>query len=204
VAEDGWQVEGTLMIACNCDYGCPSNVNGRPTTGKCEGGWTWHIESGHYGDTSLDGLNFSIYADWPGAIHEGGGKAVAFVDERADDAQREAIRTLARGEVGGPWAIFINTFDLDGPHPVPYEIEVDGERSSYRIGSAAELQMAPITNPVTGAEVHPRLVLPEGLLTRELGLFRSEKFRVDGEAGGVRYDHTGRYAALGAFANSGP
>ena len=66
----------------------------------------------------------------------------AISQQEADDAQREAIRTLARGEVGGPWAIFINTFDLDGPHPVPYEIEVDGERSSYRIGSAAELQMA--------------------------------------------------------------
>ena len=44
-----WTLKGTLMIACNCDYGCPCNVNGRPTTGKCEGGWTWHIESGSYG-----------------------------------------------------------------------------------------------------------------------------------------------------------
>src|SRR5213596_2621085 len=93
-----WMIKGTLIIACNCEYGCPCNVNGRPTTGKCEGGWTWHVQSGHYGDTTLDGLSFSVFADWPGAIHEGGGRAVAYVDERADERQLEAITALVRGE----------------------------------------------------------------------------------------------------------
>ncbi|HET7745329.1 MAG TPA: DUF1326 domain-containing protein [Gaiellaceae bacterium] len=188
-------------MACNCDYGCPCNVNGRPTTGKCEGGWTWHVESGRYETTSLDGLNFSIYADWPGAIHEGGGRAVAYVDERADERQRDAITTLMRGEAGGPWAIFINTYELDGPHRAPYAVDLAGGRSSCRIGDAAELQVEPIKNPVTGNEVNPRLLLPEGLLTRDLGLFASQRFKVKGH---VSYDHSGRYAAVGAFANSGP
>lgn len=195
-----WNIEGTLMIACNCDYGCPCNVNGLPTSGDCEGGWTWHIETGHYGDTSLDGLNFSIFADWPGAIHDGGGKAIAFVDERADDSQREALTAIARGEVGGPWGVFSNTYELDGPHPAPYEVEVAGGRSSYRVGTFAELQVEPISNPVTGEHINPRLLLPEGLLVRDLGLYGSKTFRVEE---GVRYDHSGRYAAVGAFANSG-
>ena len=200
MSED-WTIEGTLMIACNCDYGCPCNVNGRPTTGKCEGGWTWHVDSGRYGTTTLDDLNFSIFADWPGAIHEGGGRAVGYIDERADEAQQERIVALMRGEAGGPWAIFITTYDLDGPHSVPYEVEAAGERSYYRIGAVAELQVEPIQNPVTGNEVHPRLLLPEGLLASDLGLFRSQKFRVED---GISYDHSGRYAAVGAFANSGP
>ena len=201
MAREDWAIQGTLMIACNCDYGCPCNVNGRPTTGECEGGWTWHIDSGRYGATTLDDLNFSIFADWPGAIHEGGGRAAAYIDECADEAQQHAITALARGKAGGPWAIFITTYDLDGPHSVPYEVEVAGERSHYRIGAVAELQMEPIRNPVTGNEVHPRLLLPEGLLSSDLGLFRSQKFRVEG---GVSYDHSGRYAAVGAFANTGP
>jgi hypothetical protein len=201
VAGEDWALEGTLMIACNCDYGCPCNVNGLPTTGKCEGGWTWHVETGRYGSTRLDDLNFSVFADWPGAIHDGGGRAVAYLDERADEAQRRVLTALVRGEGGGPWAIFITTYELAGPHLVPYEVEVAGERSSYRIGAVAELQVEPIKNPVTGNEVHPRLLLPEGLLTRDLGLFRSQKFRVKGEVG---YDHSGRYAAVGVFANTGP
>lgn len=201
MATDAWAVEGTLMIACNCDYGCPCNVNGRPTTGKCEGGWTWHVESGRYETTSLDDLNFSIFADWPGAIHEGGGRAVAYVDERADQRQRDAITALVRGDAGGPWAIFINTYELDGPHQAPYAVDLAGERSYYRIGDLAELQVEPIRNPVTGDQVHPRLLLPEGLLARDLGLFASQKFEVKGH---VSYDHSGRYAAVGAFAHSGP
>ena len=201
VTASTWTLKGTLMIACNCDYGCPCNVNGRPTTGKCEGGWTWHIESGSYGTTVLDGLNFSIFADWPGAIHEGGGQAISFIDERADDSQRRALTELAHGRAGGPWGVFATTYQLEGPDPVPYEVDVANGHSHYRVGDAAELRVEPIRNPVTGNEVHPRLLLPEGLLVRELGLFASQKFKVKGN---VSYDHSGRYAAVGAFTNSGP
>ncbi len=198
---EAWKLEGTMMVACNCDYGCPCNVNGRPTTGKCEGGWTWHVDSGHHGATRLDGLNFSVFADWPGAIHEGGGIADAYFDERADDRQRQAIAELLLGHAGGPWGVFIKTYDLAGPFPAPYELEVAGEQSHFRIRDIAELRVVPIKNPVTGQEVHPRLLLPEGLLVRDLSLYASERFRVKGRVG---YDHSGRYAAMGAFSNAGP
>jgi hypothetical protein len=194
-------MQGTMIVACNCDFGCPCNVNGRPSTGKCEGGWTWKIDSGHYGDTSLDSLAFSIYANWPAAIHEGGGVAVSFFDERADEAQREALVTLARGEAGGPWAIFISTYELAEPAPQPYDIEVAEESSRFTIGDVAELQMQTIKNPVTGNEIHPRLSLPEGLLVRDMGLYASKTFRV---CDGIDYDHSGRYAALGTFDYAGP
>ena len=47
------ELKGTVLIACNCDYGCPCNFNGLPTTGKCEGNWNWHIEAGRFGDVPL-------------------------------------------------------------------------------------------------------------------------------------------------------
>jgi hypothetical protein len=196
VAGPSRAIKGTLMIACNCDYGCPCNVNGRPTSGDCEGGWTWHIGSGRFDETALDGLNFSIFADWPGAIHEGGGTAVAYLDDDADEAQQAALASIIRGEAGGPWEIFLRTYELEGPYAAHYTVKLDGERSSYRVGDAAELEIEPIRNPVTGADVHPRLLLPDGLLTKELGLFASRTFRV---RRGVNYDHSGRYAAVGSF-----
>ena len=165
------------------------------------GRWTWHIDSGSYGTTVLDDLNFSIFADWPGAIHEGGGQAISLIDERADDSQRRALTELATGRAGGPWGVFANTYQLEGPDPVPYEVDVANGHSYYRVGDIAELRVEPIRNPVTGDEVHPRLLLPEGLLVRDLGLFASQKFKVKGN---VSYDHSGRYAAVGPFTNSGP
>src|SRR5689334_24439923 len=86
-------MRGQVVIACNCDYGCPCNVNGRPTMGKCEGGWTWAIEKGAYGEVPLDGMTIGQYANWPAAIHEGNGVAVSFIDERADKPQRQALRS---------------------------------------------------------------------------------------------------------------
>jgi hypothetical protein len=98
-----WQLSGKVLVSCNCDWGCPCNFNARPTTGKCEGGWTWQVDRGTYGDVRLDGLCFSVYANWPGAIHDGNGEALLLLDERADVPQRAAIETLLDGKIGGPW-----------------------------------------------------------------------------------------------------
>jgi hypothetical protein len=192
-----WQASGTVLTACNCDYGCPCNFNARPTQGHCEGGWSWHVGTGLYGEVRLDGLNLTVYADWPGAIHDGDGKAIAFYDERADDDQRRALLTLLAGDAGGPWGIFRATYDfVRAPAPAAYELELSGERSRLLIGEAVELETEPIRNPVTGAEAHPRIVLPEGLVAKELDVLSSRRFRVDDA---LAYDHTGRYAMVAPF-----
>src|SRR3954452_25380916 len=98
-----WELKGTVVVACNCDSGCPCNFNALPTTGNCEGTWTWHVERGNFGETSLDDLNFNVCVNWPGAIHEGNGEALILVDERSDEAQRKAIEALVGGDGGGPW-----------------------------------------------------------------------------------------------------
>ena len=196
-----WRIEGRLLIACNCDYGCPCNFNARPSYGDCEGMWTWHVDRGTLGDVHLDGVTFSVFADWPAAIHEGGGKAVAYVDESASAEAREAVAMLMRGGVGGPWAIFINTYDLDGPHAVRYELDLRDHRSRLRVGDVAELELQPITNPVTGVEVHSGAVLPAGLVCKEMSFAASKTFRVDD---GVSFDHSGQYAAFAPFAYAGP
>ena len=49
-----WGVSGNVLIACNCDFGCPCNFNARPSRGHCEGGWIWLIEKGHVGAVRLE------------------------------------------------------------------------------------------------------------------------------------------------------
>jgi hypothetical protein len=199
---ESWQLRGTVLIACNCDYGCPCNFNALPSRGKCEGQWTWHVDAGSYGDLSLDGLNFTVAVDWPGAIHEGNGTALILVDERADEEQREAIGILVGGDVGGPWGILSWTWPtVHGPMPVPYDLEVAGVGSRVRAGEHLLLEMEAIRNPVTGAEVHPGAVLPEGLIFKRGDFASSRQFRV---ANGIEYEHAGRYTAVAPFEYSGP
>lgn len=198
-----WNMKGTLIIACNCDYGCPCNVNGRPTTGKCEGGWTWQLEAGVYGDVKLGGLCIGLYANWPAAIHEGNGVATTLIDERADAAQRDALRSLVEGRSGGPWAIFRKTFtELLGPNYVPYEVDSASQLPRVRGGDALAIETEYIRNPVTKETIHPRLALPEGLVVKDCALVASKRFTL--RADKVQYDHSGRYAAFGFFQYFGP
>src|SRR5258708_8905394 len=89
-----WNLKGTVLIACNCDYGCPCNFNALPTHGHCEGGWAWHVQDGRYGGTDLSGLSFSIAADWPKAIHDGNGAAAVLIDDPPNDPQPQPLPTL--------------------------------------------------------------------------------------------------------------
>ena len=201
-ATNDWELEGTVLIACNCDYGCPCNFNARPTHGNCEGGWTWHVDRGRYGDVPLSGIAFCVFVQWPGAIHEGNGEALILVDERADQAQREAVGTLVGGDVGGPWGILGWTWPtVHGPLAVPFELELAGLDSRLRVGEHVELELEPIRNPVTGAEVHPAAVLPEGLIVKRADFGSSKLYRV---RNGISFDHTGRYVAIGPFSYAGP
>jgi hypothetical protein len=198
---DTWTLKGQVLVACNCDWGCPCNFNARPTTGKCEGGWTWHVERGRYGDVSLDGLNFSVYVNWPGAIHEGNGEALILVDEQAETRQRDAIAALVGGKIGGPWGVLAWTWPtIHGPFAAKYDVQFDGVNSRISCGTYVEIEGAPIRNPVSGAEAHPSVVLPEGIILKEGALGATKRFVVKG---GISYDHSGQYLALGPFDYSG-
>ena len=192
-----WRLKGKVLVACNCDWGCPCNFNARPTTGKCEGGWTWHVEDGAAGDVTLDGLNFSVYGNWPGAIHEGNGEALVVIDERADAAQRAAIEEILGGKVGGPWAVLGWTWPkVHGPLTAAYTLTFDGVRTRMRCGDYVNVECGPIRNPVTGAESYPGIVLPQGIVLKQGDLGATTRFRV---SHGVEYDHSGQYMAVGPF-----
>lgn len=197
-----WQLRGTAFIACNCDWGCPCNFNALPSKGFCEGGWTWHIDTGTVDDLRLDGLNFSVFVKWPGAIHHGNGEGVILVDARASDAQADAITALVSGNFGGPWGVLAWTWPtVHGPKLVPYEVTTDGMRSAVTAGDSLSIEYSTIRNPVSGAETHPRVVLPEGLIVKDADLGVASVFKLDE---GIRLDHSGQYGAVGPFSYSWP
>ena len=191
-----WRLAGDVLIACNCDWGCPCNFNARPSRGKCEGGRIWMIDRGSVGATDVSGLGIALFADWPGAIHEGGGRAACYLDDRATGDQAQALTSVLRGELGGPWGIFSKTYDLAGPERAPFDVHLAAYDSRATIGGAVELQVQTMRNPVTQAEVHPEMVLPEGLVVKRGQLAASRVFRVKDS---VAYDHSGQYAAFGRF-----
>lgn len=199
---DSWTLKGTVFIACNCEYGCPCNFNAPPSHGTCEGGWTWHISEGAFGSVSLKGLNFSVFAKWPKAIHEGNGEALIYIDERADSSQREALATLVKGDVGGPWGVLAWTWPkIHGTKFVTYTVKEDGFNSKITANHCFELEYTTIKNPVSGADAYPAVLLPQGLIVKHADLAASKTFRLEDA---MSMDHSGKYSAMGAFEYSGP
>ena len=99
--------------------------------------------------------------------------------------------------MGGPWGILAWTWPKKhGPHAVSYNVSFDSVNTRVKAGDHVEVECSPIKNPVTGAEVHPGVVLPEGIIFKRGDLGTTTHFRV---SNGIEYDHTGKYMAAGPF-----
>ncbi len=106
------------------------------------------------------------------------------------------------GAAGGPWRILRNTIStLHGPQFVRFDVELAGARTRVRAGNVLELEMEPIRNPVTKAEVFPRVVLPQGFVYNESTRTSSRAFRIQGP---IQYEYAGRDAAFSLFEYTGP
>lgn len=164
-----WEIEATELSSCNCNYGCPCQFNSPPTHGHCEAMVGIVIHRGHFGEASLDGLKVAFVMQWPGPIHEGGGKAYIVVDENADEPQRQGLLAILSGEETEPGATIFNVFaaTLDTVFDpdfkaIDIEIDVEARVGHVRVDGVGESVGRPILNPVTGEPHRARINLPEG------------------------------------------
>ena len=175
-----WQLEGDYLQACNCDYGCPCEFEAPPTQGFCEGLGAWRINKGRYGDVSLDGLGLGFSAHWPQAIHLGNGTGVVFIDEKANEQQRDALTQIASGQAGGmPFEIIVTTLSKVDIQFVPFEFNINGSKSSAKMGSAASMSFEPIKNPVSGEEESIRIEHGTGFLFKGADVVSGKECRAN-------------------------
>jgi hypothetical protein len=164
-----WSIKGPSIVACNCDWGCPCQFNALPTYGDCRATLGMRIDEGHFGDIDLSGQKIAVLVAWPKAIHEGHGQALPIVDKKADERQREALLKIMSGEETEPGATFFNVFasTYDTVHPprfedIEFEADIEGRVGRIRVPGLVSAQVAPIRNPVNGAEHRARIALPQG------------------------------------------
>lgn len=87
-ASNAWKITGALSEACTCAVPCSCNFGEGPSPhAYCYPFYSYEIRKGNYGDVVLDGLHF-------GATDLKSGRTI-FIDERANDKQREALRLIA-------------------------------------------------------------------------------------------------------------
>ncbi|MBT3557774.1 MAG: DUF1326 domain-containing protein [Rhodospirillales bacterium] len=172
MAHVDWELHGLEFGNCNCDYSCPCQFEAKPTHGDCRGIGFFKIDKGHFGDVSLDGLKMGAVYDWPATIPEGNGKCQIFIDENADEAQRDALYRLSMGEEAEPFSnIFTvytatcTTFHDTVYTDILFEMDMD-KRTGHGVAKGLCETIAEPIIGFGGDEHRAQIHLPKGIECR--------------------------------------
>jgi hypothetical protein len=155
-----WQFSGDYFENCNCDVVCPCLFStkppftAQPTYGACDVAFGFHIERGHYGDVSLDGLNAALMVHTPSAMAQGNWTVALYVDERADEPQRQALQAIFAGQAGGVMGGFAPLIgNVLGIKFVPITFQKNGMQRSLEIPGLAHLAIHAVPSVVPDKEI---------------------------------------------------
>ena len=169
-----------------------------PSHGDCTGIVAFKIERGSCEDVPLNDLAVVGTFYFPRAIHHGGGVFQPIVDERATEAQRDALFYIMSGEdqpVGTMFQIFsviVDTIKDPVFSRIDFEWDMDRRRARIEVADVVRAHSEPIRNPVTDKEHRMLTVLPEGWVFHEAenasGFAKS--------TGGIKFDLSRRHSSL--------
>ena len=177
---DKWQFKSETYDNCNCAINCGCQFNLPSTHGNCESAFIGNVVDGQFNGTSLAGLNWAGLYKWPGQIAEGNGKRQIIIDERADDAQRQALETIISGDACEPlsnlFSVFASTCSEFCPTlflPIELEASLKGRTATVEIPGVLTSQGRPKINDFNGEPYHVAIARPSGSFEftyAELGL----------------------------------
>src|SRR5918911_379530 len=196
-----WKIAGDWFDLCNCNIPCPCNFGQAPTYGQCAGVLAWHINNGYYGDNlRLDGLNFIMVGGFKGNLWDDTVKDMVggfFIDEQANERQREALQTIFSGRVGGFPAQFVKLFsEVRGTEFVPIRFEVAKDLAYWsvdipgKVAAKAEALSNPMLPPGKRMQT---MNSPEVLIYTQTGVATWGKAAVhEVDTDGFKWDLAGR------------
>ena len=199
-----WHISGSYLEACNCEAICPcrrigGRQGGRSTYGVCLGSLSWQIEEGDAGGIELAGMR-TVLANRYDDDEEGSPWSFfLYVDDRADERQREALEGIFLGRLGGtpevqfPWVWKPSA--LLGVRQVAIEIDHTPGRGWFRAGGQVSVRVRepvqrqePVTCVIPGHDRSGREVVAD-LLSVEDGPL---EFELTGKCG---YEATFDYSS---------
>lgn len=196
-----WSIHGEYLENCNCTVLCPcitSSLQAPADHDRCVLPLAVHVESGSADGISLDGLGAVLVCDTPQVMSEGGWRVVVYIDERADDAQREALAAILSGARGGPPAMLAGFVgELLGVKYVPVQWSADGDRRAVAIPGILDIEVEGLRAPQTdGVITIANVMHPMG---SDLAVAQSTRGTYADDMGIAPFDHTGLNGNYRAF-----
>ncbi len=139
-----YTLEGTILEVCNCNVLCPCWIGEAPDNGDCDAVVAWHVNRGEIDGVDVSGRTIALLAYVPGNILQGNWKAAVFVDDKASDAQMQALGEVWTGKKGGPVADLAGLVgEVVAFEKAPITYALHEGKGTLRIGDMVEAEMAP-------------------------------------------------------------
>ena len=199
-----WAIKGELILNCNCTVFCPCVVSlGKhaPTEGYCQAWSGIRIDSGHYGDSDLSGLNVGLMLEIPGLMARGNWKAAAFIDDRADQAAYLGLIEIFSGRAKGTTGLFkLLVSEFLGAERAKITYETEGKTRRLMVGKKIQGEVVPVQGKRKGEDIVA--VNTEYWMGPDITVATANQGRV--RAFGRVWDFDGRSAEICQIDWSGP
>ena len=145
-AKGRYRIEGSYYEACNCDAICPCRrqngvAHGLSTHGNCDFILSWAILRGHSNDTDLTGLNTCMAGTYHDDEEGSPWSVFIYIDERADDAQLDALSEIFRGKAGGNILFTANIANVLGVKRARIALDHEDGRETIAIGNIGAVRV---------------------------------------------------------------
>lgn len=199
----GYHLEGKLLEVCDCNVLCPCWIGEDPDNGTCQTIVSWHFEKGQIDGVEVGGLTLAVLAHIPGNILQGNWKAAVYVDDKASEAQHEAILKVFTGQAGGPVADLAALIgEVVSVERVPIEFKVDEGKGSIRVGNAGYAELQNYIGPSGGPTVLSDTVFST-VPGAPVFVGKAATYKAEVPAAGIRQDLTGHNALQSTFVFDG-
>ena len=161
-----WRVVGDWIDVCTCNVPCPCTFAQPPTDRMCDVVFAYRIRAGHFGETSLGGLNAVIIASFEGDLWSGSKlDACVYFDAAANPLQRHALESIFTGRAGSWMKEFFPVVgNLRGVEFAQISVQVDEalERWSVEIPHILSASGEALTGPTADPTRRVQTINPPG------------------------------------------
>jgi hypothetical protein len=139
-----WNIKGTYIETCSCDFFCPCNfslANGADND-YCRVALVFNVTEGNVEGTDVGGLALAAIADSPKVMTDGNWRLGLFIDDKASEEQAEKLLGVFSGQLGGPMAALGPLVGENlGVERAPIAIQEEGLKHSVKVGDAIEFEI---------------------------------------------------------------
>ena len=142
-----WHMRGDYFENCNCDVLCPcitSSMLGPADNERCRVPIIGPHPGRREGGLRLTGPP-SLVVDAPQVMGDGGWRVAVYIDEQADESQREAIADHSLRAAGGPpEALGALLGEVLGVKFVPMTYEIRDGTRRFEVPGIMEVEVEPV------------------------------------------------------------